>query len=110
MYRSRRNAATERRLVYLSIEMLSSTKTARLAGKGVKLREIKEYTKLYRVAIDAALKWLVSNGVIQCINHNQWIPKSYLPDGWCWKHGIHPDGYNGCLQCNKEAINANYNK
>lgn len=101
----RSNAPKERQLVFMAIEMISSTKTARLTGRGAKLLDIKFYTNLHRVAIDAALKWLYARGAIKKASKNQWFVRE-LPTPWCWEHGIFPSALSpsGCRKCEEKAI------
>ena len=101
----RSNAPKERQLVFMAIEMISSTKTARLTGRGAKLLDIKFYTNLHRVAIDAALKFMVNWGIIRKASKNQWFVRE-LPTPWCWEHGIQISNISstGCKKCEEKAV------
>ena len=94
----RKNCAAERRLVFLSIESITSTKEARRRGYGASLKEIKEYTGVHRVALDAALKWLANKGLIEAKWHS-WYLKETLPSDFCWEHGFTSTLGGHCIKC-----------
>lgn len=102
----RKNRAYERRLVYLAIEGITNTPTARKYGKGASIQDIKSYTKFYHVTIDATLKFLHAWGLIRHTGgkSNNWFINAAPPDGFCWAHGIQRTIGGKCILClNKEG-------
>lgn len=97
----RRNAAQERRLIYLAIEGISNTATARKYGKGATTREIMAYTKLGKIATDSGLKFLVKWGIITTLNAyaTNWFIKTPPPDNFCWIHGAQQVFGGKCIRC-----------
>jgi hypothetical protein len=100
----RSNAPKERRLVYGAIEAITSTKTARLSGMGAQFYQIRDYTKLKRVIVDAALKMMATNGIIEC-RDLRWHLKGDLPENWCWEHGHGKPGFlSKCKRCEEKYM------
>lgn len=102
----RKNRAHERKLVYLAIEGISNTPTARKYGKGATSGEIKKYTNFHAVTLDASLKFLHAWGLIRNtgFKDNRWFINSAPPDNFCWAHGIQKTLGGKCVLClNKEG-------
>lgn len=95
----RKNPGIERKKVFIAIEMISNTKTARERGFGAKCAQIREYTGLSRVATDAALRALERHGLITVKYKCQWYIKSQPPINYCFSHG-HVQLFGGrCIKC-----------
>lgn len=100
---TRKKAEKERRLVLLAIENISSTLTARKNGKGATVKEIQEYTKIPRIGVTSALKWLSHKNLIYNIRYAGWLIKNPLPaNDFCFKHGFTETINNVCIKCFNE--------
>lgn len=97
----RKNAAEERRLVYLAIEGISNTPTARKYGRGASCTEIVNYSNLKWVPVDAALKFLANWGLIYHVR-TKWFIKTAPPDNFCWSHGMVRLFGGKCIKCFKQ--------
>lgn len=99
----RKNAAHERRLIFLAIENISNTPTALKTGRGAIKKEILEYTNILTIPADAALKWLTARGLIYTSRNKRWWVKNPPPDNFCWWHGVSNTIGNTCIKCIREG-------
>lgn len=91
----------EKKLIYLAVEGISNTPTARKYGKGATTREIAKYTNLTKIIVDEGLRFLTTWGLIRNspANRTQWFIQNTPPDNFCWAHGIQRQLGGKCIKC-----------